>query len=309
MTRSGPLALCAAIGKLSVIFSGASTVTLSPKSFSNFFPIASRAWPRSASIQIKSSPLVQANRSTGIRNRANSKPAGFRSAAQVEFVVIIGDEGLHPVTKAARFQSFRNFVPKHAFCPLLLGEIRKSCGTRSWSASGGRGTLSYHALDDRHEGGVKPNAMEAVRFSRVVAPLLVSTLHPRSAPRAFALRDQRGDPCVLRNADRNRRTVRSVSTEPQRPCPSCGNELSGGMEFCPVCILRKAIAGGVESGESSSSEDAIKPTAQRFEHYELVTGADGTPVELGRGAMGSLTKRSTGSALSRDTESHQRAIS
>src|SRR6202045_1518054 len=41
--------------------------------------------------------------------------AGFRSAAQVEFVVMIEDEGLHPVTKAARFQSFRNFVPKHAF--------------------------------------------------------------------------------------------------------------------------------------------------------------------------------------------------
>jgi hypothetical protein len=41
--------------------------------------------------------------------------AGFRSAAQVEFVVMIGDEGLHPVTKAAGFQSFRNFVPKDAF--------------------------------------------------------------------------------------------------------------------------------------------------------------------------------------------------
>src|ERR1700752_4943618 len=68
----------------------------------------------------------------------------------------------------------------------------------------GAGTLSYHALDDRHEGGVKPNAMEAVRFGRVVPALLVSTLHLRSAPRAFALRDRRGDPCVLRNADRNR---------------------------------------------------------------------------------------------------------
>jgi hypothetical protein len=33
--------------------------------------------------------------------------AGFRSAAQVEFVVMIGDEGLHPVTKATRPQSFR----------------------------------------------------------------------------------------------------------------------------------------------------------------------------------------------------------
>ena len=60
------------------------------------------------------------------------------------------------------------------------------------------------------------------------------------------------------------------------------------MECCPVCMLRQALAGGVESGESSS-EDTVKPTpeqsAQRFEHYELVKGEDGKPVELGRGAM------------------------
>ena len=73
-----------------------------------------------------------------------------------------------------------------------------------------------------------------------------------------------------------------MSTDPQRTCPSCGNEFSGAMEFCPVCMLRKAIAGGVESGESSASEDTVKPTpeqaTQRFEHYELVTGEDGKPV-------------------------------
>jgi serine/threonine protein kinase len=55
-------------------------------------------------------------------------------------------------------------------------------------------------------------------------------------------------------------------------------------------MLRKGLAGGVESGESSASEDTFKPTpeqtSQRFEHYELVTGEDGKPVELGRGAMG-----------------------
>jgi hypothetical protein len=76
-----------------------------------------------------------------------------------------------------------------------------------------------------------------------------------------------------------------MSTEPQRTCPSCGNEFSGAMEFCPVCMLRKALADGVESGQSSS-EDTLKPTsqdaAQRFEHYELVKGEDGKPVELGR---------------------------
>jgi Protein kinase domain len=82
-----------------------------------------------------------------------------------------------------------------------------------------------------------------------------------------------------------------VKTEDSRICSICGNEFSGAMEFCPVCMLRKGLAGGVESGESSASEDTVKPTTpeqavQRFEHYELVTGEDGKPVELGRGAMG-----------------------
>jgi serine/threonine protein kinase len=80
-----------------------------------------------------------------------------------------------------------------------------------------------------------------------------------------------------------------MKTEPQRTCPSCGNEFSGAMEFCPVCMLRKAVADGVQSGESSFLE-AAKPTPdqppKRFEHYELVTGEDGKPLELGRGAMG-----------------------
>src|SRR6476619_2558188 len=81
-----------------------------------------------------------------------------------------------------------------------------------------------------------------------------------------------------------------MMTQPQRTCPSCGNELSGTIEFCPVCLLRKGLADGVESGESSASEEGVEPTpeqaTQRFEHYELVTGEDGKLIELGRGAMG-----------------------
>ncbi len=77
-----------------------------------------------------------------------------------------------------------------------------------------------------------------------------------------------------------------MSTDPRRTCSICGNELSGATEFCPVCMLRKGLAGG----ESSASEEAVKRTpeqaTQRFEHYELVTGEDGKPIELGRGAMG-----------------------
>jgi WD40 repeat protein/serine/threonine protein kinase len=80
-----------------------------------------------------------------------------------------------------------------------------------------------------------------------------------------------------------------MSTEAQHICPDCGSEFSGAMEFCPVCMLRKALDGDVESGESASGH-SVKPTAelvaQRFENYELATGDDGTPVELGRGAMG-----------------------
>src|ERR1700719_80776 len=81
-----------------------------------------------------------------------------------------------------------------------------------------------------------------------------------------------------------------MKTEPKRTCPSCGHELSGAMEFCPVCLLRRGLDGGVESGKSSIFEEAVEPTpeqaTQRFEHYALVTGEDGKPVELGRGAMG-----------------------
>jgi serine/threonine protein kinase/predicted ATPase len=82
-----------------------------------------------------------------------------------------------------------------------------------------------------------------------------------------------------------------MSKEPQRTCPSCGNEFSQAMEFCPVCMLRWGLAGGLGSGESAASEDTVKPSMAeqsplRFEHYETVRGEDGKPAELGRGAMG-----------------------
>src|SRR5260221_3894665 len=80
-----------------------------------------------------------------------------------------------------------------------------------------------------------------------------------------------------------------MKAESQRTCPTCGYEFPGAMVFCPVCVLRGAAAERIESGEPSF-EDAVRPTPdqapKRFEHYELVTGEDGNPVELGRGAMG-----------------------
>jgi predicted amidophosphoribosyltransferase len=77
-----------------------------------------------------------------------------------------------------------------------------------------------------------------------------------------------------------------MKTEDRRVCPSCGNEFSGAVEFCPVCMLHGALADDVESGESSS-ERVIKPKSQgvarRFQHNELLVGEDGRLVELGHG--------------------------
>jgi hypothetical protein len=76
-----------------------------------------------------------------------------------------------------------------------------------------------------------------------------------------------------------------------RTCVVCGAKFSATSEseFCPVCMLHKAAPGLAESGESSF-EEAAKATpdqpSKRFDHYELATGEDGKPVQLGRGAMG-----------------------
>jgi serine/threonine protein kinase/tetratricopeptide (TPR) repeat protein len=61
------------------------------------------------------------------------------------------------------------------------------------------------------------------------------------------------------------------------------------MEYCPVCMLRTGLAGGAESGEFSSEQAATPTPSQaplRFENYEVLRREDGTPIELGRGAMG-----------------------
>ncbi len=83
----------------------------------------------------------------------------------------------------------------------------------------------------------------------------------------------------------------SEKIDEAKTCSACGAALSGVDESCPVCMRSQGmLAGWVKSGESTTSEDTLNPTpeqaTQRFEHYALVMGEDGTPVELGRGAMG-----------------------
>ena len=86
-------------------------------------------------------------------------------------------------------------------------------------------------------------------------------------------------------------------------CPSCGQPLSSTLGFCPVCLLRGALAGGEANPGELSLGDALAAPAEgspgaRFEHYQLLTGPDGRPLELGRGAMG-VTYRAVDLALRR----------
>src|ERR1700730_4219346 len=71
-------------------------------------------------------------------------------------------------------------------------------------------------------------------------------------------------------------------------CPICGTTRVGGTlaESCPVCLLRLAFDPETAANSNVSGAIPVGDAHYKFEHYELVTGEDGEPVELGRGAMG-----------------------
>jgi hypothetical protein len=73
-----------------------------------------------------------------------------------------------------------------------------------------------------------------------------------------------------------------------RACNACGAKFSavGEQELCPVCLLQGALADGIEAPEVFGRGVANPDSVQRLEHYEVVLGEDGRPLELGRGAMG-----------------------
>jgi hypothetical protein len=57
-------------------------------------------------------------------------------------------------------------------------------------------------------------------------------------------------------------------------------------EIHDLCEALMAAEGWIESFSKDTVNAILGQSAQRFEHYELVKGEDGTPIELGRGAMG-----------------------
>ena len=67
---------------------------------------------------------------------------------------------------------------------------------------------------------------------------------------------------------------------PQLNCPKCGGPLQRGGDLagqCFVCLLESGL-------EEEEMPTAANP--EPFGHYQVVTSTDGTPLELGRGAMG-----------------------
>jgi serine/threonine protein kinase len=79
--------------------------------------------------------------------------------------------------------------------------------------------------------------------------------------------------------------------ETQLTCRKCGAPLQrcgllAGQ--CMVCLL-----------QSAWDEEEDTATSERFDHYQIATHTDGTPVELGRGAMG-ITFRAFDTVLGND---------
>jgi eukaryotic-like serine/threonine-protein kinase len=73
-----------------------------------------------------------------------------------------------------------------------------------------------------------------------------------------------------------------MNAEENRACQTCGAPLSAETESCPVCAFRAALI-----SDQTAPESAVNPISDlRFGHYEILRHEDGTPFELGRGAMG-----------------------
>jgi serine/threonine protein kinase/cytochrome c-type biogenesis protein CcmH/NrfG len=82
-------------------------------------------------------------------------------------------------------------------------------------------------------------------------------------------------------------------------CPTCGGvleETAGGGLGCMVCLLRAGI-GGQEELAQDSTHEALEGGVH-FGIYEIDRREDGSPYELGRGAMG-VTYRATDTTLQR----------
>jgi hypothetical protein len=82
----------------------------------------------------------------------------------------------------------------------------------------------------------------------------------------------------------------SASTDkPKQTCAKCGTLLQLVGQFSDLCAACLLELGWDE-------EEVRTASAERFDHYQVATRTDGTPVQLGRGAMG-ITYRASDTIL------------
>jgi hypothetical protein len=82
-----------------------------------------------------------------------------------------------------------------------------------------------------------------------------------------------------------------MKTEGKRVCKVCGTLVPETSDGCPVCILRGALKPD-DNSRGSSADPSASQSELCFEHYQVLRNKDGTPIELGLGAMGVTYKRS-----------------
>src|ERR1700746_1867751 len=86
--------------------------------------------------------------------------------------------------------------------------------------------------------------------------------------------------------------------ETAEPCATCGRVLTqrGPNGECLRCLVSLTFLGDGEQPERPAARGRLTPGLLRYAHFEVETGADGFPVELGAGAM-AITYRARDTVL------------
>src|SRR5262245_30395041 len=78
-----------------------------------------------------------------------------------------------------------------------------------------------------------------------------------------------------------------TQSETAETCATCGRPLTqrGPNGECLRCLVSLTFLGDDEQPERPAARGRLVPGTLRYAHFEVETGADGFPVELGAGAM------------------------
>src|SRR4030095_6992532 len=78
-----------------------------------------------------------------------------------------------------------------------------------------------------------------------------------------------------------------AQSESEETCATCGRPMTqfGPNGECLRCLVSLTFLGDNEQPERPAARGRLTPGALRYAHFEVETGADGFPVELGAGAM------------------------